>query len=106
MALLISSGTEWNHHGFNLRRLLQPTEQGDQVTFADGVAFHHLLDVGGEIATHAQPFDQLGVTGVEVALLVSDEADDLEIPAVISQLICQPCTARCGSVSTGLVKRT
>ena len=106
MALLISSGTEWNHHGFNLRRLLQPAEQGDQVTFADGVAFHHLLDVGGEIATHAQAFDQLGVTGVEVALLVPDEADDLEIPAAFAQLLRQPDTARCGPVRAGLVKRT
>ena len=89
-AVVIPARTEGNHHPFNLGQSGQPAEQRDQVAFTDGVSPHHPRGVGGEIAADGKTFDELGVPRIEVALLVSDEANHLEFPPTPVQLIGKP----------------
>ena len=89
-AVVIPARSEGNHHPFNLGQSAQPAEQRDQVAFTDGVSPHHPRGVGAEIAADGKTFDELGVPRIEVALLVSDEANHLEFPPTPVQLIGKP----------------
>ena len=79
-AVVISLSAEGNHHPFNIGHLNQPAEQCDEVAFTDRVPLHHPRHVSGEVAADGEAFDQLGVSGIEITLLVSNEANNLELP--------------------------
>ena len=79
-AVVIPLSAEGNHHPFNTGHLNQPAEQCDEVAFAFRFPFHHIRHISGEVAANGEAFDQLCVSGIEITLLVSNEANNLELP--------------------------
>ena len=73
--------------------VFDPAEQGHEVAFVDGGATHDFPGISLEVKVDSEPFGQLCVARVQIALMVSYESEDPQSPAPFFDLIGQPKSA-------------